>query len=64
MLLQATVVANTTQVVVSPTVVGVVPEATTSSKVAAAAVRAAGRPTAYPSRPEFAHDLSMNEMAE
>ena len=57
-------VASTTQVVVSPTVAEVVPEATTSSKVAVVAARAAGRPTAYPSRPEFAHDLSMNEMTE
>lgn len=59
-------VDSTIQVVASPTVVAAEEtlEATTSSRVAAAAPRAAGRPATIPSRPEFAHDMSMNETTE
>ena len=60
-------VASTTRAVVNPTVAEVALEATTSSRVAAAgaAPRAAGRPTTLiPSRPEFAHDMSMNGTTE
>ena len=56
------VVSTTRVVVVSPMVAEVAQEATTSSKVAAA--RVAGSLLLVPSRPVFAHDMSMNRTTE